>query len=203
MLLPALQQARERAREVQCLNNQKQCGVVFAFYADANNGWMPAAKFALPDWPGISLPWRVALGQLGFMPEWEEGKRSFGNCPKNLDYLISNENSYGMQMGKAELPGCGLTWKTGGGELFYARRETRFGSGDLLCADSTRATVNTTYEIYYIGYGRGVAVDSGTGKNLAIRHGDKANVLYGDLHAAGKRYSEAAQEQVYNYTFRR
>ena len=203
MLLPALQQARERAREVQCLNNQKQCGVVFAFYADANNGWMPAAKFALPDRPGISLPWRVALGQLGFMPEWEEGKRSFGNCPKNLDYLISNENSYGMQMGKAELPGCGLTWKTGGGELFYARRETRFGSGDLLCADSTRATVNTTYEIYYIGYGRGVAVDSGTGKNLAIRHGDKANVLYGDLHAAGKRYSEAAQEQVYNYTFRR
>ena len=203
MLLPALQQARERAREVQCLNNQKQCGVVFAFYADANNGWMPAAKFALPDRPGISLPWRVAQGQLGFMPEWEEGKRSFGNCPKNLDHLISNENSYGMQMGKAELPGCGLTWKTGGGELFYARRETRFGSGDLLCADLTRATVNTTYEIYYIGYGRGVAVDSGTGKNLAIRHGDKANVLYGDLHAAGKRYSEAAQEQAYNYTFRR
>ena len=203
MLLPALQQARERAREVQCLNNQKQCGMVFAFYADANNGWMPAAKFALSDRPKISLPWRVALGQLGFMPEWEEGKRSFGNCPKNLDYLVSNENSYGMQMGKAELPGCGLTWKTGGGELFYARRETRFGSDDLLCADSTRATINTTYEIYYIGYGRGVVVDSGTGKTLAIRHGDKANVLYGDLHAAGKRYSEAAQEQVYNYTFRR
>lgn len=39
MLLPALQQARERGRSASCMNNQKQCGIAFNMYADENNGF--------------------------------------------------------------------------------------------------------------------------------------------------------------------
>lgn len=39
MLLPALNQARERARAVQCVNNLKQIYLVQTFYGDAYNGW--------------------------------------------------------------------------------------------------------------------------------------------------------------------
>ena len=41
MLLPALQQARDRAAGTKCLNNMKTLGNAVAFYLQDNNGWFP------------------------------------------------------------------------------------------------------------------------------------------------------------------
>ena len=41
MLMPALQQARERARLSNCQNNLKQIGTALLIYADANRDWIP------------------------------------------------------------------------------------------------------------------------------------------------------------------
>ena len=41
MLLPALQQARERAKTIQCINNLKELGMAARFYADNHRGFMP------------------------------------------------------------------------------------------------------------------------------------------------------------------
>ena len=40
MLMPALQQARERGRAVSCINNMKQLGNVVQTYVDNSNGIM-------------------------------------------------------------------------------------------------------------------------------------------------------------------
>ncbi|NLF18151.1 MAG: DUF1559 domain-containing protein [Lentisphaerae bacterium] len=39
MLLPALAQAREKARTTQCINNQKQFGLTLQMYMDDNDEW--------------------------------------------------------------------------------------------------------------------------------------------------------------------
>ena len=39
MLLPALQQARERAKLINCTNNLKSCGMFANNYAMDNNDW--------------------------------------------------------------------------------------------------------------------------------------------------------------------
>jgi len=44
MLLPALNQAREKARRANCLSNLKQIGLGIAMYADNYNGRMPLAS---------------------------------------------------------------------------------------------------------------------------------------------------------------
>ena len=52
MLLPALNQARERAQAVNCLSNLKQIGTGHALYADAYDGYVTPAHLHLTGpWP--------------------------------------------------------------------------------------------------------------------------------------------------------
>ncbi len=44
MLLPALSQAREKARQTRCMSNLKQIGLAWAMYCNDNAGRYPAAR---------------------------------------------------------------------------------------------------------------------------------------------------------------
>ncbi len=46
MLLPAINQAREKARNIKCLNNLKQMGVWINLYSEDYNGYIPATRSA-------------------------------------------------------------------------------------------------------------------------------------------------------------
>ena len=54
MLLPALSQAREKARQANCINNLKQMGLAFAMYTQDYEEKLPALKDSLtePGWAG-------------------------------------------------------------------------------------------------------------------------------------------------------
>jgi prepilin-type processing-associated H-X9-DG protein len=43
MLLPALNQAKEKAKSIKCVSNQKQCGVGIALYVNDYDGYAPVA----------------------------------------------------------------------------------------------------------------------------------------------------------------
>ena len=44
LLLPALKSAREKARQVYCINNLKQAGIAFHMYAGDYDGWPPPLR---------------------------------------------------------------------------------------------------------------------------------------------------------------
>jgi len=74
MLLPALSQARERARAAQCMNNMKQIGLAIMMYVNDNEEWLPPATA-----PGYSTaPFQTAMGLL-----------DYGTSPKAGLYGIS------------------------------------------------------------------------------------------------------------------
>ncbi len=50
MLLPSLGKAREKARQMSCLNNMKQMGLMFMMYAEDNDGAIVPWKTANTEW---------------------------------------------------------------------------------------------------------------------------------------------------------
>ena len=58
MLMPALQQARGRARDISCISNEKQLGTAFQLYIDQNGAWLPCA---LGHDSGSEGPWFIML----------------------------------------------------------------------------------------------------------------------------------------------
>ena len=73
MLLPALQQARERGRTTSCLSNVKQLQSARIMYCDANNDW--------------ALPYTINLGDTSFeLPNGEI--YAFVKCRKQWTYLL-------------------------------------------------------------------------------------------------------------------
>lgn len=84
LLLPALSQAREKAKQAACMNNLKQCGIGYHLYADDNAGWM------MPN--GGALYWTTS----GYLNRsWDYSMRTLGYitatnsfiCPSQLKEL--------------------------------------------------------------------------------------------------------------------
>ena len=83
MLLPALNQARERAKTTSCLNNLKQIGFVHQLYSDTYDSWIVSAE----ENAGKPSPktWMNRLNELGLDIKCM-------NCPSSVDskHRLSN-----------------------------------------------------------------------------------------------------------------
>lgn len=53
LLLPALQSARKKSQSLQCINNLKQNGLVFVYYANDFDGYMPVGTTGHDLWPQL------------------------------------------------------------------------------------------------------------------------------------------------------
>jgi len=76
MLLPALSQAREKARQAVCMNNLKQIGLAMAMYTqDWDEYFVPWDNSARTN------PWPYALNKLGYIKYKDISKAKVYQCP--------------------------------------------------------------------------------------------------------------------------
>ena len=90
MLLPALNKAREKAKQIDCTSSMKQIGIVFMLYAQDYNDYLPPARYyPSPMWFYYdNSSYLAEYVQKGSNKGWHELQRS---CPSNLlGYGFSN-----------------------------------------------------------------------------------------------------------------
>ena len=71
MLLPALSKAREKARTISCLNNQKQCALATTIYASDNDGITLCAILEVRNEANTNLTWLGYRAVYSNFPEYD------------------------------------------------------------------------------------------------------------------------------------
>ena len=190
LLLPALNSARERARSITCINNQKQLGTAFALYADTYAGYLPSVLS--PDY----YIWPVKLLDAGFLPGVREREGLNVNASHTLPYQCP---SVPISWGDSDLyQAYGVfAYIDGAGWACYRLNtspiQLRFNTGSMsksipgrspsriaIAADSAEE-MKTARQTYIID----VRWNSGF---IHARHRNRANFIYADGHvgSAGK-----------------
>jgi prepilin-type N-terminal cleavage/methylation domain-containing protein/prepilin-type processing-associated H-X9-DG protein len=94
MLLPALSQARAKARQASCMNNLKQCGLAIIMYAndyDGNGPWAGSLEPTSPSFPGSNAGrWVRTLMNANYIPQGVIGRRHMAVCPSIPPYTYQS-----------------------------------------------------------------------------------------------------------------
>lgn len=187
MLLPALNNARDKAKSTACLNNLKQLGIVFTMY-ESDSSYYPPVKYSSSyKYDGISYGatsgpyWNVILGINGYY--------KYQTAPALNKYGVINLTKCPSRTGEELCPSPEYTlahaqytyycdyvinaWKLGYGygdkyEGIAGKKSNRirYPSGTVALADGV-------YE---------VVSNSSTADNVAARHSKKTNCMMVDGH---------------------
>ncbi len=205
LLLPALQQARERAQAISCVNNLRQCAQVGQLYLDSNNDFFPI---------GGGNPWSYkAFGTKLFPPKKGFGLGdSFFRCPSirvSPDALANVDNNaltniYGSPMFGSNADPGGYSMKDSAfdtvrkdkgatattiPEMFRPPLSRRVWFADSMTSISTGSIMNRASAKLLCWSGDGMLKDYGY---LAMVHSGRANfAAYG-----GNVVSVAAGEET-------
>ncbi len=202
MLLPALNNARNKARTTSCVSNEKQWGIVFEMYASDNNGVIWNLIGTGGNWDDTSVPWGASpyARYFGADANGATGKiRRMRICPEVAatltDFQITNGTYHCYSMGVPKQYDPQKGWVTipnqNGGTWIPIRSAAR-PSELLVLIDGTSENVQLG------GLG-------GVTRDIQKRHRATFNVLFADFHVenvpATKLATQDSLPQAQNYWF--
>ena len=182
MLLPALNNARSKARDTKCLGNIRQLMLGCIAYSEDNNGCCPPYwANGLPPWPGLIMPYVTGTLSSTNMAIQENGSyrviHPIFACPATMPttgtkkYVLSNNYGSNWNMANKFSPKANMFFKR------VARPSERIFLGDRTGTGAT-------------GEDEMIAIISTN--DLGIRHLSErgSNIAYVDGHARAILYQE-------------
>jgi prepilin-type processing-associated H-X9-DG protein/prepilin-type N-terminal cleavage/methylation domain-containing protein len=175
MLLPALQQARLAAKQLQCLNNFKQIAVANAMYVDDFNDHFVGDGYVGPSYVGTE---GNAEGVFDGPRNWKKENLQYGGSTRTYKviyrYLYMPDGWDSLHCSQPT-PGTGMNW------VF-----TRDYQMNEFLLDHTMGYAGNHASpdeiLFSIDSWRTRPIKNDTG-HIALRHTAKANVLFLDGHA--------------------
>lgn len=174
LLLPALNKAREKARGISCLSNQKQIGLAFVMYAESNAGMLPPHYSAAGYWTALLVAGCDLDQNLYTCPSMPELVATWKRVGKNIKQYPLDATWSFISYGYNHLPGG---WY---GKYKLSRYKkpsvTMIQCDDYEAPDFSRCGLYSLWPGFVPGglyYGQ---VDG--------RHSGAANTLFADGHVA-------------------
>ena len=200
MLLPALQQARERAHTSSCMNNMRSFGQASNQYSD---DYRVLRITYYCSTPSGDKPWREALGLLKYLPENTRDSEKNRNptskldiCPSVKDRANNTSSSqpnydgshYGMNISFSKYWGTTNTKILRQG--WDCNRQLSNASKTMYFSDKSIGSKNC----YYVN----IEDSDGDGHMpRRFRHSSGTNSLYLDLHVSWGKYTEIPSAWFY------
>jgi len=197
MLLPALNNARKKARSIQCASNMRQLGMAFQLYTGDNNDYFPLFEYNSSWWPSpipsiYAWNWAYALStnnylgspKLFYCPEaikqftysYSYGKNDCVHKPNEAAtflYIVYGYNNYMVGSRYCIYP-------FGAGTPSTACRRVPAKTSQMRCP--SECLTNCETQCKYTGGLIGGHYLLYQGASIVNYHGGGANVLYADGH---------------------
>jgi prepilin-type N-terminal cleavage/methylation domain-containing protein len=189
MLLPALNQAREKAKTIVCLNNEKQLVFCMHLYADDYDDWIPPSNSWSTNW------------STGFLRPYLTGKSSISLSSTTNDVKIlhcPSETRSASQCG-----GYAASMFTGYSNARFAKLTTTANNyPDFIWLAESRPDINNPYNfIFHNGTGFGTCLigDNSSWMPTYARHNGRMNVGYlaGNCETLGYRELQQPKYQTH------
>lgn len=180
ILLPSLQKARNLAKQVVCMSNQKGAGFGLAMYAEDHDGWLPIPYISTASSPVRTTKWSKNLLDNGYIedyaallcPSFPPGEACPPEAQKYLEYLC-----YGMTgQYKNSYPWClADAWNPSKSEIVVDSFVTGVNKPGWI---SNKAKISG--DVQYFAFTKFLVPAADVG--IHARHQGKADILFLDFH---------------------
>ncbi len=185
LLLPALKQAREKAKSVLCMSNLKQLGLGCSFYSLDFDGSYPPLQYNTPN----IVPWTALLHHQDY--NYIQSHDLF-TCPsmKSDSNIHARTKTYPMDNASWYYSNYGMN------RFYRAQRIARISkpSEALFLLDTYNAGLRTR-GLYFALH---VFTAGGFQGQVHARHASSANVLWFDLHITSQKVGCGSDASLYN-----
>lgn len=188
MLLPALNQAREKAKAINCLNNVGQVMKGFIFYADDNSSWFVYTAI----YDTSYKPWfNLVAGPANATSTGYISRKTL-TCPKlNQQNANSGFDIYGMYRSLNDTNYATLATTHGsfasinGDNYFYSTKKMRHPTRLIIVAD-TMVYSGTNQGRGFWNWSPTTSASSSSPNGIWLAHSELASAGYADGHVASQ-----------------